>query len=82
MTKEEPPYVLITKYMAHCAHNKTCTITECHRYEQGPLNYGLSESLDVTLGSNLEKNKKILNFLKSNDLLLTKYYNIPIIIIL
>lgn len=67
--------------MAYCAHNKICTITECQQYEQGPLNYGLTESLDITFGPNLEKNKKILNFLKLNHLILTKYYNIPIVII-
>lgn len=62
--------------MVYCAHNKTCTITECQRYEQGPLNYGFTESLDIILGPNLEKNKTILNFLKLNHLILTKYYKL------
>lgn len=73
IAKEEPPHVLM-EHMVYCAHNKTCIITEyLQRYEQGRLNHGLTESLDVTLGPNHEQNEKIFNFLKFNDLLLTKY---------
>lgn len=60
MINEEPPiykaYYIITLTIRHL-------LTECQRFEQDKLILNMSESLNATLGHNLEQNKKILNFL-------------------
>jgi hypothetical protein len=65
MTKEEPPSC------EGCGTSITIKhiITECQPYQQKQINLNMTETLDSLLGPDSDQNMKILNFLKSTNLI-------------
>jgi hypothetical protein len=65
MAKEEPPAC------EGCGTPLTIKhiLTECQLYQQERINLNITETLDSLLGPDPDQNRKILNFLKSTNLI-------------